>query len=103
MGSYGYQKKINNVGDFIVTLDLAGEITVCKTVSNCHKLTNIPEVVDMLEWTVAGPEDYQKVLFLLDNGNLYSYEYQNFNNNIFEATKTEEITNVKRIVSFTFR
>lgn len=101
-GTYGYQKRISSVGEFIVTLDLAGEVTVCKTVSDCHKLTNITTVVDMLEWTVAGIEDYQKVLFLLDNGDLYSYEYKNFNNNIFEATKIENITNVKRIVSFTY-
>ena len=54
----------------------------------------------MLKWTIAGTEEIQKVIFLLDNGELYSYEYSEYNKGNYEAKKIENIENVDRIVEF---
>ena len=99
-GTYGIQKSFIET-DYNTRLSLIGDVLVCYQ-SDCHKITNLNNVVDMLKWTIAGSGEAQKVLFLLDNGDLYNYAYENFNNNIFEATKIEDISNVERIIEFSY-
>jgi hypothetical protein len=99
-GSYGTQKSFVET-NYNTHLSLIGEVKVCYQ-SDCHKITNLNNVVDMLKWTVAGAGEAQKVLFLLDNGDLYSYAYEDYNNKNFEAKKIEGISNVDRIVEFSY-
>ena len=99
-GTYGTQKSFVET-NYNTHLNLIGEVKVCYQ-SDCHKITNLNNVVDMLKWTVAGAGEAQKVLFLLDNGDLYSYAYEDYSNNNFEAKKIEGISNVDRIIDFSY-
>ena len=56
----------------------------------------------MLEWTIAGSEEYQKIVFLLENGDLYVYTYNEYQNNNITAEKIDNISNVERIIEYSY-
>lgn len=100
-GTYGTQKSLVEA-NYNIHLNLIGDVNFCYQ-SDCHKISNLSNVVDMLKWTVSGGgEENQKVLFLLDNGDLYTYNYKDFSNKKYVANKIKNISDVDRIIEFSY-
>lgn len=97
-GVYGIQKQFSET-NYHTKLNLIGDVEVCLK-SDCKKITNVSNVIDILQWTIAGMEEEQKIIILQDNGDLYIYAYKDYKNNNFTAQKMNNITNVERIIEF---
>ena len=83
-GNYGVQKSFSTQ-NYTTKLNLVGEVEVCSQVG-CKKITNLDKVVDMLEWSIPGPEIYQKIAFLLDDGTIYTYSYDQYEKNDLDSS-----------------
>lgn len=99
-GTYGTLKKFA-AEDYSISLSLDGKVIVCRKEA-CNNITNLESVIDMLELPVAEVSAGQQFYFLLDNGDVYNYKFGNIDNKIFTATKIETVSNVRKIINYSY-
>jgi len=99
-GTYGDLKDFY-ADNYSITLSLDGKVRVCNS-GDCHSITNIENVVDMIKLSVPGEPAEQQFYFLLDNGDVYNYKIGDVDKNIFTATKVETVSNIKKIINYSY-
>lgn len=83
-----------------VYLSADGKVRMIKDGEETEKnLTNLENVIDILEVSYFGDVTYY---FLLKNGDVYNYDLDNYESNIFTATKNENASNIQRILSYSY-
>ena len=88
--------------DCAAFLDLSGNVTVQKYSKSANdkgisgKL-NVTGVIDVVQFNIPAMEADQLLYLLTDNGNVYYYRIGDIEKNSFNATKVENVSNVKKI------
>ena len=93
---FGFEK------DYSAYLDLSGNVTVQKysKSENEKGITgnlNVNGIIDVVHFSVPATEAEQLLYLLTDNGDVYYYRIGDIENNSFNATKVESVSNVKKI------
>lgn len=86
-------------GDYYASLYLNGDVNVRAYINDKwnSSLLNIHRIVDIIEFSIPA-ENNEQLMYLLDeNGNVYSYKFGNINNNNYDVTKIESVSNVKKL------
>ncbi len=83
-----------------VYLTADGKVKMIKDGEETEKnITNLENVIDILEVSYFGDVNYY---FLLKNGDVYNYDLDNYESNIFTASKNENASNIQRILSYSY-
>ncbi len=85
--------------DYSADLDLSGKVTV-KSIGNDKSATgtlNVINVIDIIKFDVPADASQQLLYLLTDDGEVYSYKFGDIDNNSFNATKVDIVSNVKKI------
>jgi len=101
--SYGTLKNHHVIGQnetYGISLSLDGIVEISKNGEN-KKITNLKNVVDLIEMNTSEfDEVFTKYYFLLENGDVYYYTINDYNQNKFTADKVNTVSNIKRIINF---
>lgn len=96
-----YEESINGEKYYLKLLK-NGKINISKNNSRDFSdyISNISNVIDIAELPIRGTEN-SMYYFLLSNGDVYYYFLQDLSKNKKEATKVNDVSEVKRIINTT--
>ena len=98
---YGFEK------DYRADLDISGNVSVLKygkseNEKNISGKLNVTGVIDIIQFNLPSMESNQLLYLLTDDGNVYYYRIGDVENNNFNVTKVENVSNVKKLFISSF-
>lgn len=101
---------INPLYDYNISLLLSGKVrisTVGMSSENNQEheseiLSNVSNVVDIIQFSIAGIPEEQLIYMLLSNGDVYYYKVGDSINKKYTATKVENVSNVKKLFIYNY-
>ena len=95
----------NTVESFMVgkgyyaSLDLNGKVTIVKyrDENSTNGVLNVENVIDILLFERPAVDSEQYLYLLTDSGDVYSYKFGEADNNNYNATKVDNVSNVKKM------
>lgn len=95
----------NTVESFMVgkgyyaSLDLNGKVTIVKygDENSTNGVLNVENVIDILLFERPAFDSEQYLYLLTDSGDVYSYKFGESDNNNYNATKVDNVSNVKKM------
>lgn len=98
-------ESVNPIYDYYVDLYSSGKVSVetigmgnqNNNVRNKEFISNVDNVVDIIQFNIAGIPEEQLIYMLLDNGDVYYYKVGDSINKKYIATKVENVSNVKKL------
>ena len=104
-GSYGKTKVFSLTDDtnkvYAVSLSLNGKVRVCYD-TTCNYISNVDNVVDLIQMSVPAQVEYFKYYILQSNGDLYEYELTGVKKSNFKAKKNTTASNVVKITNISY-
>lgn len=98
---FGFEK------DYRADLDISGNVSVLKygkseNEKNISGKLNVTGVIDIIQFNLPSMESNQLLYLLTDDGNVYYYKIGDVENNNFNVTKVENVSNVKKLFISSF-
>ena len=98
---FGFEK------DYRADLDISGNVSVLKygkseNEENISGKLNVTGVIDIIQFNLPSMESNQLLYLLTDDGNIYYYRIGDVENNNFNVTKVENVSNVKKLFISSF-
>ena len=98
---FGFEK------DYRADLDISGNVNVLKygkseNEKNISGKLNVTGVIDIIQFNLPSMESNQLLYLLTDDGNVYYYRIGDVENNNFNVTKVENVSNVKKLFISSF-
>lgn len=85
--------------EYEATLDLSGNVNIIRhsETEETNINLNISGVIDIIHFSVPSVETEQLLYLLTDNGDVYYYKIKNVEENNYNVTKVENVSDVKKI------
>lgn len=85
--------------EYEATLDLSGNVNIIRhsETEETNTKLNISGVIDIIHFSVPSVETEQLLYLLTDNGDVYYYKIKNVEENNYNVTKVENVSDVKKI------
>lgn len=86
--------------DYVVELDLSGKVAIRNYKSGNSKASynlNIEKVIDIIKFDIPGVDEEQLIYLLTEDGSVYNYKIGESNNQNFDVTQVNEVSNVKKL------
>ena len=84
---------------YYASLDLNGKVTIVKygDEKSTNGVLNVENVIDILIFERPAFDSEQYLYLLTDSGDVYSYKFGESDNNNYNATKVDNVSNVKKM------
>ena len=86
--------------DYVVELDLSGKVAIKNYKASNSQLSNnlnIDKVIEIIKFDIPAADEEQLVYLLTEDGTVYNYKIGESNNQNFNVTKIDEVSNVKKL------
>ena len=85
--------------EYYASLDLNGKVTIVKygDENSTNGVLNVENVIDILLFERPAFDSEQFLYLLTDGGDVYSYKFGESDNNNYNATKVDNVSNVKKM------
>ena len=103
-------ESINPNYDYYIELHLSGKVkirTIGMSEQNSNDyweefISNVEDVVDIIQFTVPAEPDQQLIYLLQSNGDVYYYKVGDSRAKKFTATKVDNVSNVKQLFIYNY-
>ena len=84
---------------YYVSLDLNGKVSIVKygDENSTNGVLNVENVIDILLFERPAFDSEQYLYLLTDNGDVYSYKFGESDNNNYNATKVDNVSNINKM------